>query len=232
MLADERSSALADNFAGQWLETRNLDSVKPDPKKFPEWGPELRDAMKTETRMFFESMLRENRPLSEFLDAKYTFLNERLAKHYGIEGVTGPEFRRVELTTDQRGGILSQASVLYGIQLSDAHVAGDSRQVRAPEYPGSAAAGAAAGRADSDEEAVGNAGSLRQQLEKHRSNAICASCHNRMDVLGFGWKTTTPSESGAPWTASSRWIRAARFPNGKSFSTPAEMRGLAEGRPA
>jgi len=111
-LADPRSGAFADNFAGQWLETRNLDFVKPYPQKFPAWGPELRDAMKTETRLFFESVLRDNRPISDFLDAKYTFLNERLAKHYGIDGVTGPEFRRVELTTAQRGGILSQASVL------------------------------------------------------------------------------------------------------------------------
>ena len=112
MLADPRSAALSENFAGQWLETRNLDVVKPDPHKFPDWGPELRDDMQTETRLFFDSMLRENRPLVEFLDARYTFLNERLAKHYGIEGVKGPDFRRVELTTDQRGGILTQASVL------------------------------------------------------------------------------------------------------------------------
>src|SRR5439155_4643463 len=104
MLADPRAAALADNFAGQWLETRNLDTVRPDPKKFPEWGPDLRDAMKTETRLFFEHALRENRPISEFLDARYTFVNDRLAKHYGIEGVTGPEFRRVELTGNQRGG--------------------------------------------------------------------------------------------------------------------------------
>ncbi len=112
MLADPRSSALAANFAGQWLEIRNLDVVKPDPKKFPEWNSELRDAMKTETRLFFDYMLRENRPISDFLDARYTFLNERLAKFYGIPGVKGPEFRRVELATDQRGGVLSQASVL------------------------------------------------------------------------------------------------------------------------
>ncbi len=112
MLADERSAAFASNFAGQWLETRNLDSIKPDPQKFPEWDPELRDAMKTETRLFFEAMLRENRPLSDFLNAKYTFLNERLAKHYGIDGVKGPDFRRVELTGDQRGGLLTQAAVL------------------------------------------------------------------------------------------------------------------------
>src|SRR4030095_9460133 len=90
----------------------NLDSVKPDPQKFPDWGPELRDAMKAETRMFFETMIREDRPLSDFLDAKFTFLNEKLARHYGIPGVTGPDFRRVALATDQRGGILSHASVL------------------------------------------------------------------------------------------------------------------------
>ncbi|MCU1235397.1 MAG: hypothetical protein JWP63_3364, partial [Candidatus Solibacter sp.] len=112
MLADERSSAIADNFAGQWLELRNLDVVKPDPQKFPDWSPELRDAMKMESRLFFDHILRDNRPLSEFLDARYTFLNERLARHYGIAGITGPEFRRVELSTDQRGGILSHASVL------------------------------------------------------------------------------------------------------------------------
>src|SRR4051812_4445928 len=112
MMADPKSSALADNFAGQWLELRNLDVVKPDPQKFPEWNQDLRDAMKTETRMFFDHILRENRPLAEFLDARYTFLNERLAKFYGIAGVTGPDFRRVELTTPERGGLLGQASVL------------------------------------------------------------------------------------------------------------------------
>src|SRR5207247_2457911 len=103
MLADPRSAALADNFAGQWLELRNLDVVKPDPQKFPEWGPDLRDAMKTETRMFFDNVLRENRPLEDFLDGRYTFLNERLAKYYGVPGVTRPDFRKVDLATDQRG---------------------------------------------------------------------------------------------------------------------------------
>ena len=99
MLADPRSSELAANFAGQWLETRNLDVVKPDPDLFRQWTPELRDAMKAETTMFFAHVLRENRPITDFLNASYTFLNERLAAHYGIAGVAGPEFRRVELTT-------------------------------------------------------------------------------------------------------------------------------------
>jgi hypothetical protein len=90
MLADDRSGALASNFAGQWLETRNLDVVKPDPQKFPEWNADLRDDMKSETRMFFEYVLRENRPIADFLDARYTFLDERLAKFYGITDVKAP----------------------------------------------------------------------------------------------------------------------------------------------
>jgi len=112
MLADPRASEFAANFAGQWLETRNLDSVKPDPDLFKEWTPQLREAMKTETTMFFDYVLRENRPITDFLNASYTFLNERLAAHYGIPGVSGAEFRRVELTTDRRGGVLSHAGVL------------------------------------------------------------------------------------------------------------------------
>ena len=226
MLADERSSALADNFAGQWLETRNLDSLNPDPKKFPEWGPELRDSMKTETRMFFESMLRENRPLSEFLDAKYTFLDERLAKHYGIEGVSGGNFRRVELTTDQRGGILSHASILsvssYPTRTSPVirgkyllqNFLGAPPPAPPPDVP------------TLDEEAVGNAGSLRQQLEKHRSNATCASCHNRMDVLGFGLENYDAIGKWRTMDGKFPVDISGTFPNGKSFSTPAQMKVL------
>jgi cytochrome c5 len=226
MLLDGRSAALAENFAGQWLETRNLDSVKPDPQKFPEWGPELRDAMKAETRMFFESLFRENRPLSDFLDATYTFLNGRLAKHYGIEDVSGPDFRRVELITNQRGGILSHASVLtvssYPTRTSAVirgkylleNILGAPPPAPPPDVPAL------------DEEAVGNAGSFRQQLEKHRSNPTCASCHDRMDVLGFGlenydaigrWRTT---DGKFPIDSS------GTLPNGKSFSSPAELKVL------
>lgn len=229
MLSDARSASLADNFAGQWLETRNLDSVKPDPGKFPEWGPELRDAMKMETRMFFETMLRENRPLPEFLDAKFTFLNERLAKHYGIEGVTGPDFRRVELKDDQRGGILSHASVLtvssYPTRTSPVirgkyvlqNILGTPPPPPPPDVPAL------------DEASVGSAGSLRQQLEKHRSNAVCASCHDRMDVLGFGLENY---DAIGKWRAQDGKFPvdgSGTFPNGKSFKSPAEMRTLLKG---
>jgi hypothetical protein len=229
MLADEKAAALPENFAGQWLETRNLDVIKPDPQKFPSWNAELRDAMKTETRMFFEAMLRENRPLPDFLDARFTFLNETLAKHYGIEGVTGPEFRRVELKTDQRGGVLSHASVLtvssYPTRTSPVirgkyvlqNILGAPPPAPPPDVP------------VLDEEAVGTARSLRQQLEKHRSNPTCAACHNRMDALGFGLEN---------YDAIGRWRTmdgkfpidvSGTFPNGKSFATPAEMRDLLKG---
>ena len=226
MLADSKSSALSDNFAGQWLETRNLDSVKPDPQKFPEWGADLRDAMKTETRLFFESILKENRPLTEFLDAKYTFLNDRLAQHYGIEGVTGPEFRRVELTGDQRGGILSHASVLtvssYPTRTSPVirgkyvlqNILGTPPPPPPPDVPAL------------DEEAVGNKGSMRQQLEKHRANAVCASCHSRMDVLGFGLENYNAIGKWRTQDGKFDIDASGTMPTGKSFKTPAEMRVL------
>jgi cytochrome c553 len=226
MLADGRSAALADNFAGQWLETRNLESVTPDPQKFPEWGPELRDAMKTETRLFFEAIVRENRPLSDFLDADFTFLNQPLAKHYRIEGVTGPEFRRVSLTTDQRGGILSHASVLtvssYPTRTSPVirgkyvlqNILGAPPPAPPPDVPAL------------DEEAVGNAGSLRQQLEKHRTNAMCASCHNRMDVLGFGLENYDAIGQWRTMDGKFPIDSSGTLPNGRSFSSPAELRVL------
>jgi len=226
MLVDPKISAFAENFAGQWLETRNLDSVKPDPQKFPEWGPELRDAMKAETRLFFETVLRENKPLTEFLDANYTFLNDRLAKHYGIEGVQGPEFRRVELATNQRGGILSHASVLtvssYPTRTSPVirgkyvlqNILGTPPPPPPPDVP------------SLDEEALGSAASLRQRLEAHRSNAICASCHNRMDVLGFGLENYDATGKWRTMDGKFPIDVSGTLPNGKSFTNPAELRVL------
>ena len=226
MMADPRAAAFASNFAGQWLETRNLDSVKPDPVKFPEWGPELRDAMRTETNLFFEYVLRENRPLADFLDARYTFLNERLAKHYGIDGVSGGDFRRVDLATDRRGGILSQASVLtvssYPTRTSPVirgkYILQNVLGAPPPSPPADVPI--------LDESAVGTKASMRQQLEQHRANASCSVCHNRMDTLGFGlenydaigrWRTT---DGKFPIDV------AGTFPSGKAFATPAEMRVL------
>jgi hypothetical protein len=226
MLADPKSSALAENFAGQWLEIRNLDSVKPDLDKFLLWGPELKNAMMTETRLFFNHILQQNRPLSEFLDAKYTYLNERLARFYGIQGVTGPEFRKVDLTGGQRGGILSQASVLtvssYPTRTSPTirgkYILNNILGTPPPPPPADVPA--------LDASKVGSEVSLRKQLEEHRNNAVCASCHSKMDVLGFGldnysgigkWRT---KDGNFPIDA------AGTLPGGKSFSSPSELKAI------
>jgi hypothetical protein len=224
MMADKKAAAFADNFAGQWLEVRNLDSINPDPKKFPAWGPELKEEMRTETRMFFQYMLTENRPINEFISAKYTFLNEGLAKYYGVPGVKGPDFRKVDLDTDQRGGILTQGSVLavssYPNRTSPTirgkyilnNLLGTPPPPPPPDVPAL------------DDSKVGSDVSLRKQLEAHRANPVCASCHSKMDVLGFGlenydalgkWRTEDgkfPIDVGGT------------MPSGKSFKTAAEMR--------
>ena len=227
MLADERSSALAENFAGQWLETRNLDHVNPDPDKFETWGPELKESMRTETRLFFEAMLRENRPLDEFLTAKFTFLNGRLAKHYGIEGVTGPDFRRVELETPQRTGILGHASVLtvssYPTRTSPVirgkYVLENILGTPPPPPPADV---------PSLDEGPQATGSLRERLEQHRANPVCASCHDRMDAIGFGLEN---------YDAIGRWRTeddghsidsSGTLPSGESFAGPEELTGVLE----
>jgi cytochrome c5 len=226
MLADPKLEALAENFAGQWLEIRSLDAAKPDPKKFPSWNADLREAMRTETTLFFQHVLKENRPITDFLDSNYTFVNEAMARHYGLDGVTGADFRKVDLTDGKRGGVLTQASVLTvssypsrtsvvlrGKYLLD-NILGAPPAAAPPDVPAI------------DEAAVGTTKSLRQQMESHRSNAVCASCHARMDVLGFGLEN---------YDAIGRWRAedgkfpvepGGTFPNGKSFKTPAEMKSV------
>ncbi len=112
MLDDRRSKALVDNFAGQWLYLRNLAQVRPDPDDFPEYDTSLRQAFERETELFFSEILRSNRPVTDLLDARFTYLNQRLAEHYGIPNVYGSQFRRVVLTDPNRGGMLGQGSML------------------------------------------------------------------------------------------------------------------------
>ena len=226
MLADPKATAMAENFAGQWLEIRNLDFIKPDPQKFPAWSPELRDAMKTETRMFFSEILRENRPISDFINARYTYLNEMLASYYGISGVTGPDFRRVELTTEQRGGVLSQGSVLAvssyptrtSVVIRGKYILRNILGTPPPPPPPNVPA--------LDESSVGTAASLRQQMEKHRSNAVCASCHSRMDPLGFALENYDAIGKWRLMDGTFPVDSSGVLPDGKSFSTPAEMRAV------
>jgi hypothetical protein len=229
MIADPRSSALAENFGGQWLQTRSLDAIKPDAAKFPEWNATLKDETRTETRLFFEAVMRENRPIGDFIDGRYTFLNENLANYYGIQGVTGTEFRRVELSDAdavRRSGVFTQASVLtvssYPTRTSVVlrgkflleTVLNDSPPPPPPDVPAL------------NEQTVGVAKSLRQQMEAHRADPLCASCHLKMDVLGSGLEN---------YDAIGRWrITDGRFaidssgvlPNGETFRGPAAMKAI------
>jgi len=182
--------------------------------------------MKTETAMFFEHVLRENRPLSDFLNANYTFLNERLAEHYGIEGVAGSEFRRVTLSTDHRGGVLSQGAVLtvssYPTRTSPVirgkYVLQNILGMPPPPPPADVPL--------LEESAGAEAKSVRDQLEVHRANAVCASCHRNMDPLGFGLEN---------YDAIGRWRdvdgefpvdASGTLPSGQRFTTAGEMRAL------
>jgi hypothetical protein len=186
----------------------------------------LRDDMRTETRMFFDYVLRENRPISEFLDARYTFLNQRLARFYGIDGVTGPDFRKVDLTTPQRGGILSQGSVLAvssyptrtSVVIRGKYILSNILGAPPPPPPVTPP--------PLDEEAVGATATLRQSMEKHRADPACAACHNKMDPLGFGLENYDAIGHWRTKDGKFDVDSSGTLPNGKTFSNPAEMRSV------
>jgi hypothetical protein len=226
MLADRRASMLADNFAVQWLALRRLSDAAPDPDLFPEFDGNLRQAFERETRLFVGDEMRRDQSLLALLDADYTFVNERLARHYGIPNVHGNQFRRVTLTDRTRAGLLGQGSiltltslpgrtspVLRGRWVLDTIFGMPTPPPPAniPEFPPS----------------TSDAGilSVRQRTERHRTNPVCASCHARMDPLGFAlenfdaigrWRGT--GESGVPIDAS------GSLPDGTPVSGADELR--------
>lgn len=187
MLEDPKAEALADNFAAQWLGLRNLDGFEADPKQFPEFDEALRQAMRQETRLLFLDVVRENRSILDLLDSPTSFINQRLAEHYGIPGVEGDEFRRVAVDGVGRGGILTHASVLT-LTSNPSRTSPVKRGkwimenvlgTPPPEPP--------AGIPALEETATARPGAtVREQLEVHRENPSCASCHRVMDDLGFG----------------------------------------------
>ncbi|MFM7072725.1 MAG: DUF1592 domain-containing protein [Planctomycetota bacterium] len=187
MIRDPKSQSLVENFAGQWLQLRNLDTFSPDKAQFPDYDDALRQAMRRETEMFFAHIVREDRGVLEFLDADYTFANERLAKHYGLAGVSGAEFRRVSVDRGQRGGLLGQASIL-AVTSNPTRTSPVKRGkwvlenlFAAPPPPPPPNVPELAEAKDKP-----LAGTLRQRMEQHRAKASCAACHQLMDPLGFG----------------------------------------------
>jgi Protein of unknown function (DUF1592)/Protein of unknown function (DUF1588)/Protein of unknown function (DUF1585)/Protein of unknown function (DUF1595) len=186
MLADRRSFNLATNFAGQWLRLRNIDAVIPSSNLFRDFDDNVRQALRQETELFFDSVLREDRSVRTLIKADYTFLNERLAKHYGIPDVYGSQFRRVTLAPEsKRGGLLRQGSVLsvtsYATRTSPVlrgvlvlrNILGAPPPAPPPDVPAL------------DESAIAANLPMRQRLDAHRSNAVCASCHRTIDPVGF-----------------------------------------------
>ena len=226
MLADKKSVALVDNFAGQWLELRNLDSVRPDPDQFPDFDNQLRKAMYTETHMFVSSLIQEDHSILDFINGNYTFLNEKLAKFYGIPGIQGDNFRRVELDGKQRSGVLTQASVLtvtsYPTRTSPV-LRGKwilENVLNTPPPPPPPGVGSI------DAKGGASSGTMRQQMEKHRANPICAGCHTRMDPLGFALENYNAIGQWRTEDASQTIDSSGMLPGGKKFEGSEEMKAI------
>jgi hypothetical protein len=226
MLQDPRAAALVDSFAAQWLHLRNVDLARPDPRQFMDFDENVRAAMRRETELFVGSIVREDRSALDLLRADYTFLNERLARHYGIPHVYGDAFRRVPLAgTGRAGGLLNHASILTVTSHADrtspvvrgnwilTNVLGTPPKPPPPDVP-------------QLEERAGTGAllSMREQMAAHRDNPACASCHVLMDPLGFAlenydavgrWRTT--DGGGLPIDAT------GRLPDGRAFRNAAEL---------
>ena len=199
MLADPKARALVTNFANQWLYLRDLKNANPDVTVFPDFDDNLRQGFQRETEMLFESIMREDRSVLDLLDANYTFVNERLAKHYGIPNVYGPDFRRVPVPSDARRGLLGHGSLLLVTSNANRtspvirgkwileNLLGSQAPLPPPDVP------------PLEEKPTATAKSVRERIEQHRANPACASCHKIMDPIGLAlenfdaigrWRTT------------------------------------------
>ena len=226
MLADERARALTENFAEQWLYLRDVEAKEPDPGFFPEFDENLRGAFTRETGLFIDSVLRGDRPVTDLLTADYTFVNERLAKHYGIPHVYGSHFRRVSLAGTERRGLLGQGGILtltsYATRTSPV-LRGKwilENLLAAPPPPPPPDIPALAERTDD-----GAALSMRAAMERHRANPACASCHAQMDPLGFALENFDAVGRWRDRSESNEAIDASGIlPDGTSFAGPEGMR--------
>ena len=228
MLADPRAEALVTNFAGQWLRLRNVPGTNPNTRLFMDFDETLRRAFRRETELFFGSIMREDRNVLDLLDADYTFVNERLARHYGIPNVYGSRFRRVTLTSENRRGLLGHGSILTVTSQANRtspvvrgkfildNLLGAPPPPPPPNVP-------------LLEESQVN-GTLRQRMEQHRSNPVCASCHKTIDPMGFplenfdavgAWRT---EDAGVPVDA------AGSMPDGSTFEGVAGLRTVLRGQ--
>jgi hypothetical protein len=229
MLADPKAQALVDNFASQWLSLGKLAGLVPDADAYPEFDENLREAFRRETQMFVADQFRRDRPVPELVAADYSFINERLARHYGVADVHGSHFRRVTFASGVRGGLLGQGSILAATSYPNRtspvvrgrwlleNVLGSPPPAPPPDVP------------SLQNDASGRPRSIREQMEAHRRNPACAVCHVRMDPLGFSlenfdalgkWRTES---DGGPVDAS------ATLPDGSAFQGVTGLRQLLAG---
>lgn len=231
MLKSTHSQALVENFAGQWLQLRTLRQLAPDKNKYPDFDEPLRVAMIRETELFFARVLREDRNVLELLDADYSYLNERLARHYDISGVSGGDFRLVTLPDRRRGGVLTQASVMT-VTSNPTRTSPVKRGkwilenvLGTPPPPPPPGAGDLP-----DGDGTPLAGTLRQRMEQHRQKAICASCHAQLDPLGFGLENFDGIGAWRTEDAGAEIDTSGVLPTGESFAGPAELRQILLGK--
>ena len=224
MLRDPRSKALVENFAGQWLYLRNLPTKFPDPGVYPNFDENLRQALEQETQLFFDSIIREDHSIVDLLDADYTFVNERLALHYGIPNIHGSQFRRVTLHDENRRGLLGKGSILMVTSYATRTAPTLRGKWLLENILGTPPPPPPANVPSLKEDRNANALTMRQRMEQHRANPACASCHKLMDPLGFAlenfdaigrWRTT---QGNTPIDAS------GELPDGTKFQGPSELR--------
>jgi len=225
MLADPKSEALVKNFTGQWLFLRNIDRIAPATESFPNWDENLRDALKTETELLVNSTVREDRSVADLLSTDYTFVNERLAKHYNIPGIYGTEFRRVSLEDKNRWGLLGQASIMTVTSYPNRtaptirgkwvleQILGTPPPPPPPNVPSL-----------KDDEKTRNL-TMRQRMEQHRANPTCAVCHKIMDPLGFALDNFDGLGTWRTFTGINEPIDSSGvLPDGTKFDGPAGLR--------
>lgn len=221
MLVDAKSQALVDNFAGQWLQLRDVSRLMPDPELYPDFDGALRTAMRKETELFFANMIRQDRSVLEFLNADFTYVNDRLARHYGIEGVEGSEFQRVALA-DGRRGVLTHASILM-LTSNPTRTSPVKRgkwildNILAEPPPPPPA------DVPELEEGAETLGTLRQQMEQHRANESCAVCHRTMDALGFGLENFDAIGAWRDKDGKSSIDASGELPGGRSFDGAGDL---------
>jgi hypothetical protein len=227
MLDDRKSQAFVSNFAGQWLYLRNLEQVKPDPDVFPEYDATLKQSFERETELFFDAILRENRPVTDLLSANFSFLNDRLAKHYGVPDVYGSQFRRVALNDCNRGGLLGQGSILtvtsYPNRTSVVqrgkwvleNLLGSPPPPPPPNVPSLG-----------DRSKNGKELTMRQLMEEHRANPVCSSCHSRMDPIGFALENYDGVGAWRAKDGGSAIDVSGKLPDGTLFEGPAGLTKL------